>query len=215
MTSVLIIDDDLVVIDTLRGLLAPTGVTTHGATSPAEGERLAYELAVTLVVTDLAFPGAPLGGLTLIPRLRSCPPAPRVLVFSSHDEASFAREALQAGAQGYVCKTAGLEEFATAYRLVQAGKSYLNADLVFALAMPPPPSTNPLDRLTVRQLRMLKLLAEGRSYQRIADALLFSIKTISNEAAALSQQLHAAGKADLIRFAVRHYDAICARLTSD
>ncbi|ACL63018.1 response regulator transcription factor [Methylobacterium nodulans] len=215
MTGVLIIDDRPIVLDTLRRLLAPTGITVHTTTSPAEGERLAREFALTLVVTDLAFPGTPLGGLALIRRLRSRPPAPRVLVFSMYDEAPVARQALQAGALGYVCKTAGLEEFAQAYRYVLSGKGYLNPDLAFALAVPPPPPADPLDRLTGRQLRILQLLAGGQTYRRIADLLLLSVKTIANEVATIGRQVQVPDKAGMVRFAIRYRDAIVARQAAD
>ncbi|ACL61781.1 response regulator transcription factor [Methylobacterium nodulans] len=215
MAGVLIIDDQPIVLDTIRGLLAPTGIIVHTATSPAEGERLALQHSPSLVVVDLAFPGAPLGGLTLIRRLRSRDPKLRVLVFSMYEEPRVARLALQAGALGYVCKAAGLTEFEQAYRHVLAGKGYLNADLAFALVAPPPPPASPLDQLTIRQLRILQLLAEGHAYRRIAEILLLSTKTISNEAATIGQQVHFSDKAGLVRFAVQHQDAIRARLAAE
>ncbi|WP_018262660.1 response regulator transcription factor [Methylobacterium sp. WSM2598] len=215
MDGVLLVDGHPIVRDALRGLLEPMGATVLTAGSPEEGERLARVHRPSLVVTDLAFPGAPLGGLALIRRLlRERDPAPRVLVFSRCDAPGLAPLALRAGALGYVSKAAGLAEFARAYRRVRAGKGYLTADLALALAAPAR-SADPLDGLTGRQLRILRLMAEGRSQRQAAEALLVSAKTVSNEVALIRERVRAGDRSGLVRFALRHREAVAIRLAAD
>jgi DNA-binding NarL/FixJ family response regulator len=128
----------------------------------------------------------------------------RVLVFSMHSDPVVVARALQAGATGYVVKDTSPEHFIEAFKKVRVGTRYLSDDLALQVAFANTPGEqSPLAGLTPRELQTLSLLAEGRSYNRIAHDLNVSYKTVVNVSSQLKQKLNADNLPDLIRIAVQ------------
>ena len=195
---VLLVDDHAIVRAGLRRLLAglPELAITEAA-SGAEALAALHQARPDLVILDLNLPG--LGGLVLLRRIVQAEPAVRVLVLTMHAEPVYAARALDAGAKGYVSKNVAPEEMLTAVRKVAAGARYVEAEIAQEMALTPRPQGDPLQTLSERDLEVLRLLAEGRSLQQIADTLGMAYKTVANGCSALKGKLGVRRTADLIR----------------
>jgi two-component system, NarL family, invasion response regulator UvrY len=205
MTKVLIIDDHPIVLQGCRRMLEDAGVTdVIEAADAASGYRLFSGKRPEVVIIDLGLHDSGLGGLELIRRIRADDMNVRILVFSMHSDPVVVARALQAGATGYVVKDTSPEHFIEAFKKVRAGTRYLSDDLALQVAFANTPGgQNPLAGLTPRELQTLSLLAEGKSYNRIADDLNLSYKTVVNVSSQLKQKLNADNLPDLIRIAVQ------------
>jgi DNA-binding NarL/FixJ family response regulator len=201
---ILIVDDHPIVRAGLRRLLASEGA--HELAEAEDGKAalaLARASAPDLVILDLNLPG--LGGLELIRRLKLAAPPPRILVLSMHDDALHAARALQEGADGYVSKNAGPAQILEGIRRLAEGGQFVAPELAQELALRSVRApAHPLERLSRRDLELLRLLGEGRSLQQIADALGLSYKTIANGCGLIRAKLGVRRTADLIRIAVQH-----------
>jgi DNA-binding NarL/FixJ family response regulator len=202
--KVLLVDDHAIVRDGLKRLLADLDV---GPILEAETGRAALDLARAerpeLVILDLNLPD--LGGLELLGRLLRDDPAVRVLVLTMHAEPLYASRALQAGAKGYVSKAAAPAEITAAVRAVARGEGYIEAKVAQAIALGGG-ARSPLDKLSLRDLETLRLLAEGKSLSEIAADLGVAYKTAANGCTQLKEKLGVSRTGELIRMAVE----ICA-----
>jgi len=195
---ILVVDDHAIVRDGLARLLATDG--DHCLSHAADG-REAINLARTskpdLIILDLNLPG--LGGLELLRRLVAMG-AGKVLVFSMHAEALYARRALEAGAIGYVSKNAAPEELLTAVHRVAAGKRYVEAEIAQALALGA--SSEAYDALSSRELEVLRLVGSGSGLDEIGVALGIERKTVANILTVVKSKLGVARTTDLVRLAI-------------
>jgi DNA-binding NarL/FixJ family response regulator len=206
VTSVLLIDDHPIVVQGCRRLLQDAGVRSIiDASDLVSGYRLYHRYRPEVVIVDLALQGSGLAGLSLIRRIRLHEPRTRILVFSMHSDPIIVARALQAGATGYVVKDTSSDELVKAFEKVRAGSPYLSSDLAMQVALLGSGARrDPLADLTPRELQTLSLLAEGKSYGRIADELRVSYKTVVNTASQLKHKLAARNLPELIRAAVQH-----------
>jgi len=205
MTKVLIIDDHPIVLQGCRRMLEDAGVTdVIEAADATSGYRLFGDKRPEVVIIDLGLHDSGLGGLELIRRIRADDMNVRILVFSMHSDPVIVARALQAGATGYVVKDTSPEHFIEAFKNVRVGTRYLSDDLALQVAFANTPGEqNSLAGLTPRELQTLSLLAEGKSYNRIAHDLSVSYKTVVNVCSQLKQKLNADNLPDLIRIAVQ------------
>lgn len=198
--TVLLVDDHVIVRDGLRRLIATmSDCEFHEAANGREAIAIARRQTLDLIVLDLNVPD--LGGLELLRRLRQLGPHP-ILIFSMHAELLYVTRALDAGAQGYVSKNASPGEILTAVRRVAAGGRYVESELAQALALEPPGTSQALDKLSARDVEILRQLAAGRSLGEIAEALGLRYKTIANVCTQIKAKVGAARTADLVRIAV-------------
>ncbi len=172
--------------------------------------REAIELVRThtpnIVLMDIAMPG--LNGLDATTRIVKEFPHTRVLILSMHADEEYVRQALRAGAAGYLLKNAAPAELELAIRAVMRGEAWLSPaisrvvveDYLGARA----DDTGPLTQLTPRQREILQLVAEGKTTKQIAAALAVSIKTVETHRAQLMERLGIHDVAGLVRFAIRH-----------
>jgi two-component system, NarL family, invasion response regulator UvrY len=128
----------------------------------------------------------------------------RVLMFSMHAEAIYANRALQAGAYGYVCKSAGADELTTGVLRVFQGERYLDSTLAGELAMSAVRAEDPMRNLTNREIEILRMLGEGKSLQGIADAIGIAYKTVANSCGRIKEKLDLPRTSDLIRFSIEN-----------
>jgi DNA-binding NarL/FixJ family response regulator len=197
---VLLVDDHVIVREGLRRLLGTAADCDirEAATAP-EALALARSERFDLVVLDLNMPE--LGGLELLRRLRQLAPHP-ILVFSMHAELVYVTRAMEAGAQGYLSKNAAPEEILAAVRRVAAGGRYVESELAQALALDPGGPSQALDKLSARDMEILRQLAAGRSLGEIASALGLRYKTIANTCTLIKAKLGVARTTDLVRIAL-------------
>jgi two-component system invasion response regulator UvrY len=195
--KILIVDDHAVIRAGLKQLCADTGADVLEADNGAAALALQKSERPQLTVLDLNMPG--LSGLELLRQLLETDPAARVLVFSMHGEPVYAAKALEIGAKGYLSKNASPVELRTALSRILAGMTYVEGEIAQQLAALPGEQRQ---QLSERDLEILRLLGEGRSFTEIAAALGLGYKTVANTATAIKSKLGVARTADLIRLSV-------------
>jgi len=145
-----------------------------------------------------------MGGFELVRRLLQRDPRARVLVFSMHRDALHARQALAAGALGYVTKSCPPATLIDAIACVGAGRRALSPDIARDLALASLPggaADDPFDKLTPREFEILRLLLAGRSADDIAAVLHISPKTAQNCHYQIKTKLGVRGDIELARLA--------------
>jgi DNA-binding NarL/FixJ family response regulator len=197
----LLVDDHAVVRSGLRRLLAALpGVEISEAAEGRAALAVVRAEQPDVVLLDLNLPG--LGGLELLRRVLLEHPAARVVVLSMHAEALYAARALQAGAVGYLSKNASPEELLEAIRRVAAGGRYIENEIAQELALQAATTGNPAERLTSRDLEILRLLGNSQSLAQIAEALGVSYKTVANTCSGIKAKLGVARTGDLVRLSI-------------
>lgn len=197
--KVLLVDDHAVVLGGVRRLLQ---TSLDAEILQANSGEQALDIVATdepnLILLDLNLGG--MGGLDVIKRVKKNPSAPKIVVLSMHTEPAYISQALKAGADGYVSKAADAEDVVAAVESVLAGKRFIEAELRDKLG--PAGDSDPLDKLTARELEILRLLGRGESLNAIADVLGIAYKTVANTCTQMKHKLGLERTADLIRVAL-------------
>jgi two-component system, NarL family, response regulator NreC len=201
--TIVLADDHAVVRSGLRLLLDQTAglkvLAEAGDAESAVRSVLGHKPAV--LVLDLNMPGA-LTSLEAIPKVAEVSPGTRTVVLTMQEDPRFAREALRAGAAGYVLKEAADSELVEAVRAAAAGGTYLNPRLGAALAAAPSEAAAQPDDLTPRELDVLRLIALGHTNGEIAGQLYLSVRTVESHRARIGQKLRLTTRAELVRYAL-------------
>lgn len=153
-----------------------------------------------VLILDLNMPGG--SGLDVIPQLSSDMPGTKIVVLTMQRDHAFARQALVAGATGYVLKSAADAELVLAVRLAAEGQTYLNPQLGAKLAAEPADARP--GNLSQRELEVLRLIALGHTNPEIASQLYVSVRTVEAHRAHIHDKLRLTRRADLVRFALEH-----------
>ena len=198
--SVLLVDDHALVRRGFRRILedARDIAVVGEASGGAEAVRLAEQLRPQLIVMDCALPG--MSGLDATRRILRKLPETAILMLSMHSEDTLVRQALDAGARGYILKSVVDMELVTAIRRVIAGEIVLDPQVSRA--------TTPLkgersSGLTVRELEVLHLIVAGKSNKEIAADLDLSANTIAVHRANIMDTLGIHKTAELVVYAIR------------
>jgi two-component system response regulator NreC len=154
-----------------------------------------------VLVLDLNLRGE--RSLPAIPSFLEASPGTAIVVLTMQDEPAFAREALQAGARGYLLKEAAEGELVRAVRLAAEGRTYLQPELGAQLAAEPPRQERPGD-LTPRELDVLRLIALGHTNAEIGSILYLSVRTVEAHRANILAKLGLSTRAQLVRYALEH-----------
>jgi len=202
--TIVLADDHQVVRAGLRLLLeAEEGLTVvaeAGDVATAERRLTAYRPQV--LILDLNMPGE--SSLGAIPRIRAAVPETNIVVLTMQNDPAFAREALRAGAIGYVLKEAADTELVQAVRMAAQGRTYLAPELGARLAAEPPAPDGPPDDLSGRELEVLRLIALGHTNTEIAARLYLSVRTVESHRAHIQQKTRRTSRADLVAYAREH-----------
>jgi two-component system response regulator NreC len=203
--TIVLADDHAVVRSGLRMVLdRESGMEVVSEAGDAEtAVRTVLGHKPSVLVLDLNMPGE-LTSLDAIPRVAEVSPDTRVVVLTMQEDPEFARQALRAGAAGYVLKEAADDELVEAVRRVAAGDTYLNPSLGARLAAAPPEPAGPPDDLTEREVEVLRLIALGHTNTEIAGQLFLSVRTVESHRAHIQQKLGRATRAELVRYALDH-----------
>ena len=195
----MLVDDHPLVRDGLRARLAsvPGLAVVAEADSADAALDIAPRTAPDLVLMDIGLRGA--NGIEATRRLRALMPALHVVVLSMHDHGEYVREALQAGAAGYVLKDSPAEDIVAAIHTVMAGGQYLSAGIVAA-----PSRERGGESLTPREREVLALIAEGLSSRDIGERLAMGVRTVETHRTNLRRKLDLPSAAALVRYAVEH-----------
>jgi DNA-binding NarL/FixJ family response regulator len=197
---VLVVDDHLVVRRGTRRILEEAGIEVAGEAASAEQAlEIAGHAASDVVLADVRLPG--MSGIELITELRRHRPGTRVLVLSSYGDPGYVRAALEAGAAGYLLKTASDEELISAVRSAVLGATIVDAAVSAGLFSAG--SRSP-QALTGREREIVGLVAKGLPNKAIVRSLTVSKRTIDAHLAHLFTKLGVSSRAELVAWAARH-----------
>lgn len=202
---IMLADDHAVVRSGLRRLLEQRqGLEVVAeADSGEQAYQLFGECQPDVAVLDLSMPG--MGGMEAVRRILARYPAARVLVFSMHENAAFASQALKTGARGYVAKTGAPEELVTAVQEVAKGKTYLSTGIAQKIAMQSlDGGSDPVSQLSAREFEVFRMVAEGLGADEVAHKLNISQKTVANYLTLIKQKLGVSTPIEMLRLAMRH-----------
>src|SRR5258708_9840938 len=202
MIRIVLIDDHELLRAGLRSRLEKeTDVSVVGEADNADmGVVLARRLQPDVILLDLLMPRK--GGYDALPELAKVAPAAKVLVISSQAAPSSVRQALSAGAAGYLPKHASDGELLTAIRNVARGSGYVDPDLGAQLVVSN--GAPALEPLSDRERDVLHLLALGYTNQEIGKKLFISVRTVDTPRAHIMQKLRLDTRAELVMFALAH-----------
>ena len=208
--SVLIVDDHPIVRQGLSQLInAEDDLEVSGnAATVEEALQSLGESDPDVVIVDLSL--AHSDGLELIKEIRKETRHLPVLVLSMHDENMYAERLLSAGANGYIMKQAAADQLLIALRRVLAGGVYvsehLGASMIERIAGNDPKQTsNPIERLSNRELQVLNLVGRGKTTREVAENLTLSVKTVESHRQRIKKKLNLQTSAQLVQFAVSSY----------
>jgi len=198
--SVLLVDDHSLVRRGFRRILEdePDIEVTGEAGDGGEAVRLAKELQPNVVVMDCAMPN--MNGLQATRKILEQQPQTLVLMLSMHPEETLVRQALDAGARGYVLKNAVDLELGAAIRRVVAGETVLDSQL----NRPAMLKGDRDEHLTPRELEILQMIVEGKSNKEIASVLELSANTVAVHRANIMDALGIHKTAELVVYAIRN-----------
>jgi two-component system response regulator NreC len=194
-------DDHEVVRAGLRMLLEAENdfsvVSEAGNIALAERRVGAHRPSV--LILDVNLPDG--SSIPAIPRLLATSPGTRIVMLTMQNDVEVAREALSAGATGFVLKESAKEELIQAVRLAAVGRTYLNPELGARLATTVPHPANAPDDLSAREIEVLRLIALGHTNTEIATQLFLSVRTVESHRAHIQQKTQKGSRAELSAYA--------------
>ncbi len=206
MIRVLVADDHPIVLQGLRRILTEKldrPVTVGEAREGREVLELVRQNCWDLVVLDISMPSG--GGLEILGELKHERPRLPVLVLSIHPEDQYALRVLRAGAAGYLTKESAPEELIKAIQKVLEGGKYVSPSLAEMLADAldgPETARPPHERLSDRELEVMRLLVSGKSVTDAAKELGRSVKTVSTQRTRVLRKMEMKSNVELARYAV-------------
>ncbi len=210
MLRILLVDDHEVVRLGLKTLLSnhpDFEVVAEAATADeAVAQTLRYRPDV--VVMDIRLPGR--NGIEATREIKAKAPQTKVIMLTSYAEDDLLFDAIAAGASGYVLKQIGSDELVKALETVGRGEALLDPAITQRVFERVRESTRQAARhafadLTHQEMRILALIAEGKSNREIAEAIFLSEKTVRNYVSSILNKLNLSSRAEAAAYAVRHH----------
>ncbi|MEY4413651.1 MAG: hypothetical protein RIQ53_944 [Pseudomonadota bacterium] len=203
---ILIVDDHEIMREGLACILGDAEPRWH-TMATGNGHQALEALArqdFDLAIIDLAMPG--MDGLDLIRRIRTEHPKVLVLVLSMHAQEQYALRAFRAGAKGYVTKDGAGRELVQAVRRLVSGGAYVTPDLAESviLHLHEPTRACRHERLSDREMAVLRRLVAGERLTDIGEALHLSVKTVSTHKGRILEKLELPHLAALVRYGLEH-----------
>ena len=203
---VLLADDHRMVSEGLKSLLTDefqlVGMVEDGRAMVEAAKKLRPDV----IVSDITMPH--LNGIDALPRLKKDNPDIKVVFLSMHQNAAYARRALQAGALGFVLKHSAPAELVMAIRAALKNKTFISPALAGEVLQSVPKgqtgSVELSESITPRQREILQLLAEGQSAKEIAAALAISARTVEFHKYQIMEAHDLHSSAELVHFAIKH-----------
>jgi two-component system, NarL family, invasion response regulator UvrY len=202
---IILADDHSVVRSGLRRLLEqnPAMEVIAEAESGEQAYQLYTELLPDVVVMDISMPG--MGGLEAIRRILGRNSHARVVIFSMHENAAFAFQAMNMGAKGYVAKSSMAEDLVIAVKKAAVGQAYISPIVAQKMALQSVSGDDVLaKKLSAREFEVFRLIAEGKNAEDIGHVLNISQKTVANYQTMIRQKLGVNSPVELVRLAIRH-----------
>jgi two-component system response regulator NreC len=205
---ILIADDHGLMRAGLRSILEdePTIEVVGEASNGEEALYLAGQLAPDIVILDIGMPGA--DGIVTTRTMKQMLPQTQVLILTVYEEESLLREAIKAGASGYLIKRAVEEDLLSAINAVSRGDMYIHPGVTRLLVKELSPDTRPVrsdvEPLTARELEVLGYIVRGFTNRQVAGTLSISIRTVEGHRASIFGKLGVKNRVELIEYAEKH-----------
>ena len=207
--KVLIVDDHTILRDGICALLAMAAdIEIVGeAANGMEALEKVRQFTPDVVLMDIAMPV--MDGLEATRRIRKEFPRIKVLALTQYDEKEYVFPVIEAGAYGFISKTAASSELTTGIRSVSRGDSFLSPSVArlfvedYQQGISARDNHDSYEQLTNREREVLKLLAEGHTTQEIAALLVISPKTVEGHKTNLMSKLDIHNRTDLIKYTLR------------
>lgn len=181
------------------------------ASNGQEAVDLARQLQPDIVVMDVRMPV--LSGIEATRRIRESMPNIQVLVLTAHDDDQYVFSLLEAGASGYLLKTAPINDLVKAVRQVHAGESPLDPSIAHKVVLhmsgkdtkpiSAVATAEPIEELTARELEVLRLLAQGLNNTAIAETLSISDRTVQAHLTNIFAKMHVSSRLEAVLAAIR------------
>jgi two-component system response regulator NreC len=207
--KVLVVDDHTIVRDGICVLLGLAGdIEIVGeASNGKEAIEMVKKFKPDIVIMDIAMPI--MNGIEATRRINKEFPEIKVLALTQYSNKEYVYPIIEAGAKGFISKTAASSELASGIRAINKGDSFLSPSVAkvfvedYQVGSTIRTNNDPYDELTYREREILKLLAEGYTINEIAEMLIISPKTVDGHKTRLMSKLDIHSRADLIKYAVR------------
>lgn len=207
---ILLVDDHAVVRKGLISLLEDENnlQIVGDVGSGKEALELVPKLKPEIILLDLNMPE--MSGMETAKHLKKLSPAPKILVFSMHNDTDYVLNSIENGVDGYLLKDSEKDEIMLGINTVYEGNKYfppsISAILVGAIqtkgkVFAGPKTSLKTDVLSKKEKQILKLITEGKNSKEIADLLDLSIRTVSNHRANMLKKTNLSNTAELVRIA--------------
>jgi DNA-binding NarL/FixJ family response regulator len=205
---VLIADDHAIVRAGLRALLLEEAAfdLVGEAAGGYETIELVEKTNPDVLILDLSMPD--LDGISVTRKIKLQFPGLKILILTLHEEEALLKEAIKAGAAGYILKRAAEAELISAIRVILRGDLYIDPTMVRGLLEESRQShvnqNNPTESLTPRETEILRFIVEGYTNRQIGQELNISIRTVEGHRANISDKLGLHSRVELVRYARQH-----------
>lgn len=202
--KILIVDDHPILRKGIIEILHEhyTNLSCFEASNSAEALSIARKESTDLILLDISLPGG--NGLEVLKQMRSENILTPVLILSVQPEDQYAIRVLKAGASGYLKKDSAPEELINAVNILLRGKKYISQSVADKLAQSviDPLDSPAYEKLSDRELQVLKHIASGKTVSEIAREISLTVNTISTYRARILDKLHLKNNAELTRYAL-------------
>ncbi len=202
--QVLLVDDHNVVRSGLATFLkAYADLKLIGeAKNGVEAIRFCRQMKPDVILMDLKMPE--MDGVAATQAILTEFPEIKIIAMTSFDEADLVHDVLAAGAIGYLLKNITADELAKAIRDAASGKSTLSPEAARVLIQATRPTKQPTCDLTEREMDVLRLVAQGKSNQQIADAMVITLATVKAHVSNILDKLQVSSRSEAIAYAIKN-----------
>jgi two-component system response regulator NreC len=208
VASIVIADDHAIVRAGLRSLIHDEiGLDLVGeAAGGYEAIELVQKNRPDVLVLDISMPD--LDGISVTRKLKPDFPELHILILTLHEDEALVKEAIKAGASGYILKRAAETELISAIQVILRDDMYIDPSMLRSLFTEPQPDSTqqnlPAETLTPREAEILKLIVEGYTNRQISEHLTISIRTVEGHRGNISDKLGLHSRLELVRYARQH-----------
>lgn len=204
MTTIVVAEDHALVREGTRQILAgENDLSVVGEASRGdEAVQVVVQLRPDVVLMDMRMPG--INGIDATRQILAQAPDTKVVIVSAHEDEDYVREAIAAGALGYILKTAPARELVEGVRAVAAGAVVLSPSLSRRLAQARTDQERASDRLSARELAVLRQIALGHANKEIARDLGINLRTVEGHLHNIFEKLRVSSRTEAVVYAANH-----------
>ncbi len=205
MIRILLVDDHAIVREGYRRLIEKhEGIEVVAEAGEAASAYIAFKASKPdVVIADITMPGR--GGIDLVRQIRQFDPQARILIFTMHADATYARQTFRAGARGYITKSSPPDTLVAAIRAVYEGRTALCDEINQLIAESRLlDDISPIEALTPREFEILRMILDAKSTHETAAAFNLSPKTIANHHYTIKSKLGVQSDIELVYLCMKH-----------